>query len=202
MAICVFLADLKGDDSDVASEEYKSLETASMKAVRERHDPEIRSRQFVYPSVLLNEFARQPPDVLMLRNQVWNEVPNLYVARLAKRISPRTFVVIVGPTPPSDPEKQNQEVAEKPNVDLYVFCEGESCASQVVQSFLIASKSLKNARPQRIIRSLEQISRSIALYQAVQCLDAEVGQNIKRSLETGGPSRTGDSSCQRNIELI
>jgi hypothetical protein len=201
MAICVFFADLKGEDSEVVSGEYNSLEVASMKAMMERHEPEISSRQFVHPTALLDEFARQPPDVLMLTNHSWNQVPNRDVARLAKRISPRTFVVIVGPTPPSDPERQNQFVISNPNVDLYAFCEGESCTSQVVQSFLIASKSLRNARPQRIIKSLEQVSRSILLYQAVQCLDSEVGRTVKPPLRMS-PNRNGDSSCQLDLESL
>jgi hypothetical protein len=184
MAVCVFFGDLKGDQSMVVSEECMSPQiTSIMKAGMERHDPEVRSRQFVHATVLLDEFARQPPDVLMLTNHSGNEVPNRYVARLAKQISPSTFVVIVGLTPPSDHEKQRQFAADTPNVDLYVFCEGESCASQVVQSFLAASKSLKNAGPRRIIKSLKQVSSSIVLYQAVQCLDEEVGHNVEHRLE-------------------
>jgi hypothetical protein len=200
MAVCVFFADLKSDNSETVSEDYKAWEVASMKEAMDHHQPEIRSRQFVHPTLLLDEFARQPPDVLMLTNHSWNDVPNRFVARLAKRISPSTYVVIVGPNPPGDPARQKEFVGANPNVDLYVFCEGESCAFQLIQSFLIASKSLKNARPQGIIKSLEQISRSIVLYQAVQCLDGKVGHSVRPRLELAAPNN--DSACQIDIEQL
>ena len=84
----VYLGDLRYDYSGILANDCMPLGIAYMKAVMDREDldREIDSRLFVYPDRLADAIRREPPDVLMLSNYVWNEALSLYFVRLAKQV--------------------------------------------------------------------------------------------------------------------
>jgi radical SAM superfamily enzyme YgiQ (UPF0313 family) len=107
-----------------------------MKAVMDRDLPEVRSSLFAYPDKLWAAMDQAPPDVLMVSNYLWNEALSFHFAKLAKRLRPKTLVVMGGPNIPIEERRQVGYFNAHPEIDAYVVGEGDFLASEVVQRFL------------------------------------------------------------------
>ncbi len=143
MATTVYMADLRYNYSGVLASDCMPLSVAYLKAVMDRDLPEVRSRLFAYPDRLLDALRSEPPDVLMLSNYVWNEYLSQHFATIAKRIRPDMLVVIGGPNIPQEPKRQIAYLAQMPQVDVYVLGEADFLATEVVNRFLDAGKSIQ-----------------------------------------------------------
>jgi hypothetical protein len=110
----------------------------------DRDQPEVESRLFAYPDVLLEALRLDPPDVLMLSNYMWNEWLSFHFAKLAKRIKPETLVVMGGPNISLETERQIEYVRTHPEIDVYALGEGDVLGGEIVKQFLDAGKSLVN----------------------------------------------------------
>ena len=142
MTAAIYLADLRHNFSGVLANDCMPLGVAYVKAVLDRDLPEAASsRLFAYPDRLLEALEREPPDVLMLSNYMWNEALSFHFARVAKRRRPDTLVVMGGPNIPLEADRQIAYVAAHPEIDVYVLGEGEPVASEIVRQFLDAGKS-------------------------------------------------------------
>jgi radical SAM superfamily enzyme YgiQ (UPF0313 family) len=113
-----------------------------MKAVMDRDLPEVESRLFVYPERLWPELQANPPDVLMLSNYMWCESLSLHFARLAKRISPKTLIVMGGPNISLEDERQLAYLAAHPEIDVYARGEGDFLAAEIVRRYLDAGMNI------------------------------------------------------------
>src|SRR5690242_4393459 len=139
----VYLADLRYNYSGVLANDCMPLGVAYMKAVMDRDLPEVSSRLFAYPELLLEALRNAPPDVLMLSNYVWNEALSLHFASLAKRISPEMLVVMGGPNISLEPVRQIAYMNSQSNIDVYVLGEADFLATEIVRQFLDAGKSVR-----------------------------------------------------------
>ncbi len=142
MKTSVYLADLRHDYGGVLATDCMPVGVGYMKAVMDRDLPEVASRVFAYPNILLDAMKEQPPDVLMVSNYVWNEAIGLHFAKIAKRINPDTLVVMGGPNIEVEPERQIEFVRRQPNIDMYVLGEGDFLATDVVRRFIEVDKSV------------------------------------------------------------
>ena len=140
----VYLGDLRYDYSGILANDCMPLGIAYMKAVMDREDldHEIDSRLFVYPDRLAEAIRREPPDVLMLSNYVWNEALSLYFVRLAKQVNPRVLTVMGGPNLSLEPERQRAYVERHAALDVYVLGEGDFLAHEIVRSFIDCGGSI------------------------------------------------------------
>ena len=154
MPTTVYLADLRYNYSGVLANDCMPLGVAYMKAVMDRDEPEIQSRLFVYPDLLLDTLRTAPPDVLMLSNYCWNEALSFHFGKLAKRFRPETLVVMGGPNILIEPERQIEYLSRHPEIDLYVLGEGDFLAAEVVRHFLDAGKSWSKLREREVPSSL------------------------------------------------
>jgi radical SAM superfamily enzyme YgiQ (UPF0313 family) len=152
MPVTAYLADLRYDYSGVLANDCMPLGVAYMKAVIDRDLPEVKSRLFVYPERLWEAMQAEPPDILMVSNYMWCEELSFHFARLAKRLSPNTLVVMGGPNIPLEDARQIDYVDKHPEIDLYVLGEGDFLAAEVVKHFLDCGKSLAKFRD-RVIPS-------------------------------------------------
>jgi radical SAM superfamily enzyme YgiQ (UPF0313 family) len=118
------------------------LGVAYVKAVIDRDMPDVESRLFAYPDRLWDALQSAPPDVLMLSNYMWNEWLSFHFAKLAKRVSPRTLVVMGGPNICLEPQRQLDYVRAHPEIDVYVLGEGDFLGREVVKEFLAADRSI------------------------------------------------------------
>lgn len=133
----IYMADLRYNYCGVLANDCMPLGVACMKAVMDRDLPGgVRSRLFTYPDRLLEEMIKQPPEVLMVSNYVWNEALSLHMARIAKRMNPRMLVVMGGPNISLEPERQLAWLDSKPEIDLFVLGEGDFLATEVVRRYL------------------------------------------------------------------
>ncbi len=145
MSVRVYLGDLRYNYSGVLANDCMPLGVAYMKAVMDHEDPskEIDSRLFVYAETLLDAIRRDPPDVLMLSNYVWNEALSHYFFRAAKAINPGILTVMGGPNISIEPERQLQYLDKHRFIDVYALGEGDFLANHIVRTFMDAGKSIK-----------------------------------------------------------
>ncbi len=153
----VFLADLRYNYTGVLANDCMPLGVAYMKAVMDRDLPEVQSRLFAYPDRLWEALRTSPPDVLMLSNYCWNEALSLHFAKLAKRISPDTLVVMGGPNFPIEEDRQLAYLRRHPELDIYILGEGDFLATEVVRLFLDASLSTKKLGTREIPSSVYRL---------------------------------------------
>ncbi len=146
MPVRTYLGDLRYNYSGVVANDCMPLGVATMKAVMDHVDPsgsEIQSRLFVYPDRLIDTIKRDPPDVLMLSNYVWNEALSHFIFQVAKRVNPNILTVMGGPNISLEPERQIDYVKQRPWLDVYVLGEGDFLAADIVRQFGAAGLSLK-----------------------------------------------------------
>ena len=142
----VYLGDLRYNYSGVLANDCMPLGVAYMKAVMDHEDPgrkEVDSRLFVYAENLLDAIRREPPDVLMLSNYVWNEALSHYFFRAAKAINPNILTVMGGPNISIEPHRQLAYLDKYPFIDVYALGEGDFLANHIVRTFADAGKSIK-----------------------------------------------------------
>jgi radical SAM superfamily enzyme YgiQ (UPF0313 family) len=141
----VYLGDLRYNYSGVLANDCMPLGVAYMKAVMDHEDAgrEIDSRLFVYAEKLVEAIRREPPDVLMLSNYVWNEALSHYVFRVAKAANPNVLNVMGGPNISVEPDRQLKYIDKYPFVDVYALGEGDFLAHHIVRTFMDAGKSVK-----------------------------------------------------------
>ena len=134
----VYLGDLRYNYSGVLANDCMPLGVAYMKAVMDRENPggSIDSRLFVYPEKLADAIRREPPDVLMLSNYVWNEALSHYFFRLAKQVNPKVLTVMGGPNISLESERQCSYVGRHPALDVYVLGEGDFLANEIVLTYM------------------------------------------------------------------
>jgi radical SAM superfamily enzyme YgiQ (UPF0313 family) len=145
MATKVYLGDLRYNYSGVLANDCMPLGVAYMKAVMDREDTgrEIDSRLFVYAEKLIDAIRREPPDVLMLSNYVWNEALSHYLFRVAKSVNPRILTVMGGPNISLEPERQLAYLDRHPHLDVYALGEGDFLANHIVRTFMDAGKDIR-----------------------------------------------------------
>ncbi|HEX4781089.1 MAG TPA: cobalamin-dependent protein [Usitatibacter sp.] len=141
----VYLGDLRYNYSGVLANDCMPLGVAYMKAVMDHEDQgrEIESRIFVYAESLLEAIKREPPDVIMLSNYVWNEALSHYCFRAAKAANPACLTVMGGPNISLEPHRQLAYLDKYPFVDVYALGEGDFLAHHIVTTFMGAGCSLK-----------------------------------------------------------
>lgn len=142
MATRVYLGDLRYDYSGVLANDCMPLGVAYMKAVIDRDIADCESRLFAYPDRLLDAMMKQPPDILMLSNYVWNEALSHYFFKAAKEINPRILTVMGGPNISLEPERQVQYLEKHPYLDVYALGEGDFLAATIVNTFVDSGLSI------------------------------------------------------------
>lgn len=139
----VYLGDLRYNYAGILANDCMPLGIAYMKAVLDRDNPDLTSRLFVYPDALLETMKREPPDVLMLSNYVWNESLSHEFFRIARRLNPNVLTVMGGPNIPLEQDRQAAYVAAHPEIDVYVLGEGDFAASNLLNIYLDVGLSVK-----------------------------------------------------------
>ncbi len=162
----IYLGDLRYDYSGTLANDCMPLGVAYMKAVidREDTDRDFDARLFVYPMKLAEAIRREPPDVLMLTNYVWNEQLSHYFFRLAKAANPNVLTVMGGPNISLEPERQRAYLERHPHLDLYVLGEGDFLAYEIVRSFHTFGLSHDKLTEAGIASSVMRMPDGTALY--------------------------------------
>jgi radical SAM superfamily enzyme YgiQ (UPF0313 family) len=159
----VYIADLRHTVGDAVANSCMPLGIGYMKAVMDRDLPEVESQIFAYPDLLLEAMKSKAPDVLMLTNYVWNERLTFHFANVVKRMQPNTLVVVGGPNIPIDEKREIEFLNNCKDIDVYALGEGDFLATEIVNRFLDANKSITNfvngGVPSSLCRSEGEIVR-------------------------------------------
>jgi hypothetical protein len=130
----LYFADLRHEQHD-DTPRYMPLGISYVRAVVEERFPGCLARSFVSPSNLEEALNCARPDILFLSNYVWNERLSWAYAALARRLSPKTLIVMGGPNLPRDELEQLQYLEATAGVDFYVIGDGELVAREIVERF-------------------------------------------------------------------
>ena len=102
------------------------------------HSPEdaIDLRLYDDPDMLLMDIDKWKPDVVGLSNYCWNSSVSCLVHRYAKKQNPQTLCISGGPDFPLEEYKCLNYLQERPEIDFYVYREGEIAFTDLVNKVL------------------------------------------------------------------
>lgn len=96
----------------------------------------IELRLYDDADILLADIDRWKPDVIGLSNYCWNSNLSCLVYRYAKEQNPQTLCISGGPDFPSEEYKCVGYLSERPEIDFYVYREGEVAFCNLVNKVL------------------------------------------------------------------
>jgi len=94
---------------------------------------DIEIRLYHDPKVMLEDIADWKPQVVGLSNYCWNGDLSRTVFRHAKRLDPSVVCVGGGPNFPTDHAECHDYLSKRPEIDLYVYFEGEASFAQLIK---------------------------------------------------------------------
>lgn len=102
--------------------------------------PEILDiRLFVYPNDVLDEIAKDPPDILGLASYTWNDNLNLQILKFVKEKHPNLITIMGGPN--FNNYRMKEYFSKRPFLDYFIVNQGETGFLEIVKNFY--KKTLK-----------------------------------------------------------
>ncbi|HLC88868.1 MAG TPA: cobalamin-dependent protein [Candidatus Nanoarchaeia archaeon] len=90
-------------------------------------------RLFDDPNVLIEDIKNWKPSILSLSNYCWNAELTHRIFRYAKQINPAIICIAGGPEIPTEPEKCQEYLLNRREIDFYVVREGEVAFSNLIK---------------------------------------------------------------------
>jgi radical SAM superfamily enzyme YgiQ (UPF0313 family) len=163
----VYIADLRHTSGGVVANSYMPVGIGYMKSVMNSELPAVECTTFAYPDELFEAIKLNPPDVLMLTNYMWNERLSQHFTKVMKGIRSETLVVAGGPNISLDKERQIEYFKNWDGLDVYALGEGDFLATEIVNRFLDAGKSIPKLAKNGIPSSIFSLNGQI-VHQEVQ----------------------------------
>ncbi|HXV77471.1 MAG TPA: radical SAM protein [Candidatus Polarisedimenticolaceae bacterium] len=132
----IYLGDLTYTTVSLANEAFPLNIGYVAAYARETHGDSVEIELFKYPDELERAVRTTPPDILGLSNYPWNHSLDLEFFRLAHRLRADTLCVMGGSNIPHEADRQQAFLEQEPEIDIYVYLEGEVGFSNVVQRVL------------------------------------------------------------------
>ena len=132
----IFLADLTHDTVGLATEVFP-LNIGFVAAFCHKHHCDaVDLTLFKYIDQLETAITTSPPDILALSNYPWCHNVGLEMFRILAERKPEAIRVMGGPNFPHGAEDQEAFLAERPEIDAYVYLDGEVPFSNIVDLVL------------------------------------------------------------------
>ena len=96
----------------------------------------IDLRLYTNPDKIIEDIGVWKPDVIGLANYCWNSSLSDLVCRLAKKKNPGVLCVQGGPEFPARIESCKNYLMERPEIDFYVYGDGEAAFANLVREFI------------------------------------------------------------------
>lgn len=96
----------------------------------------LEFRFYDKPAAILADIHTWQPDVIGLTNYCWNSELSGLVFRKAKKNNPRVITVSGGPEFPLHEPDSRSYLLQKPELDFYVFLEGEASFAELIHSIM------------------------------------------------------------------
>ena len=107
--------------------------------------PEVTIEIFKDPIKLMDRISEKPPDVLALSHYEWNSNLDLAVLKHMKKINADTVTVMGGPNfDTSDLDWMHNFFQDRPNLDAYIYGEGELSFTTFVELLQGNDKKISN----------------------------------------------------------
>jgi radical SAM superfamily enzyme YgiQ (UPF0313 family) len=132
----VYLADLTHVGSGIATEAFPlniGLIAAHAKNV---FGDNVEIALFKYPQELREAIAARPPQVLGCSNYTWNSNLSYHFASWSKSIDRNIVTIFGGTNYPFSADRQQVFLAQRPNLDIHVYYEGEIAFSGILGRML------------------------------------------------------------------
>ena len=90
------------------------------------------------------------PDILMIANYMWNENLNLFYAKLVKKLSPKTLVIMGGPNISINLFNKEDFLRKNSCIDILVEGDGEIVSLELLNKYYELEKSIENLKNLKI----------------------------------------------------
>ncbi|GAB4265068.1 MAG: hypothetical protein Kow0092_17130 [Deferrisomatales bacterium] len=100
------------------------------------HGDLVEVEIFKYLRDLEQRISTRPPLILAVSNYLWNFNLGYEVASIVKKELPHVLTVFGGPNYPDDRDEQIDFLREHPNIDVYIYKDGELPFSNLVSEYL------------------------------------------------------------------
>jgi radical SAM superfamily enzyme YgiQ (UPF0313 family) len=97
---------------------------------------EIELRLYTEPEELIKDIDEWQPDIVAVSNYMWNSALSYVMLTYARKKIPGVLAVMGGQEFPKDIESQRHYLAQRPEVDMYVYADGEFAFAGLVKSYL------------------------------------------------------------------
>ena len=109
---------------------------------------DVDVRLFKFVRDLERAVAERPPWILAASNYMWNIDLEYKIASAVKAAHPETILVFGGPNYPSEPDEQAEWLYRYPNVDIYIYRDGEIPLARLAKTLL--DRSLEDVKKMRL----------------------------------------------------
>ncbi len=119
-------------------------------------------RLYDRPDILIRDLPHFRPHVLALSNYCWNANLSRLVFRLAKELNPDLVCISGGVEFPSERTDCREYLAKRPEIDFYVYREGETAFTELIDKLLqgFSAQELRSI-PQPGVMSLHPIQSTL-----------------------------------------
>ncbi len=132
-------------------------------ALSQIDDPEsIEIRFYTNPNIISKDIKEWQPDVIGLTNYCWNTELSQTMFKYAKKINQQVICIAGGPNFPTDHKKCEKYLLEKPEIDFYVYFEGEVAFAKLIKKLEQEAKiSQLKSEPQDGIMSIHPETKTL-----------------------------------------
>ncbi len=139
MPVNIYLADLTHTGLGVATEAFPLNIGLIASYALKRFGKEVAITLFKYPQELREAIAQHPPHILGCSNYTWNSNLAYHFIQQVKSMDPAIVTVFGGTNYPFDAKTQRVFLAQRPQLDLHTFYEGEEAFANIVERYLSVS---------------------------------------------------------------
>ncbi len=151
---------------------------------RSRFSDNIEIKIYDDPDVMIGNIKTWKPDVVGLSHYCWNSRLSGVVFSHARRVNPGTVCVAGGPEFPTDREECRKYLLNNPEIDFYIYFDGEVAFSNLVSKIL-------NGETFSRIKSLPQDSTMCLCGKRNRLVAGELTPRLKNLDEIPSPYLNG-----------
>jgi radical SAM superfamily enzyme YgiQ (UPF0313 family) len=101
---------------------------------------------FKRPSKLDIYLKNNMPDIVMIASYMWNENLNLFYAKLVKKLSPKTLVIMGGPNISINLSNKEEFLSKNSCIDILVEGDGEIVSLKLLNQYYELEKSIEGLK--------------------------------------------------------
>ncbi len=141
----IYLGDVTHSTVGLATEVFPLNVGYVAAYAQHRFGDAVEVRLFKYIDRLDEAISRDPPDILALSNYPWNQRVGQELMSMLRDRQPEALRIMGGPNFPHGPELQTRFLRSRPDIDSYVYIDGEVGFANLI-GHVLESEGLEDAR--------------------------------------------------------